>query len=59
MVSTPRRFNDFSAADLTYSGVPLIPEFVTPNLVARNIWFLFPVFLNLGKSTMISATMPY
>jgi len=39
IVSTPSLFKDFSAEDLTYSGLPLklAQSLENPNLVARKI----------------------
>jgi len=54
-VSTPSLFKDFSAADLTYSGLPLkVPSLENPNLVARKISSRFPVRLNLKESSIVS-----
>lgn len=55
MESTPSRDSDFSSAFGTYSGgaytnLSLLP-WANPNLVARKISFLFPVFLNLRHTT--------
>jgi len=53
-VSTPSLFKDFSAADLTYSGLPLklLKSLENPNLVARKISSRFLVRLNLNEDSM-------
>ena len=53
-MSTPSLFKDFSAADLTYSGLPLklLKSLENPNLVARKISSRFPVRLNLNEGLM-------